>query len=295
VQDLSLHVDTRSPIIFANSLGSDKLNGQAALSDGAALPGTPGSLQARSPSLFTENSGPISKDKLEKRQQNYFAMLRDSQMIESTQLSRPGQHGQLHALGSQTLSGGVFGSLNSPMADGGLWNDSLRMETGMPVSRSTYSLGLGPQRRSSADLFAMPSSGGPSAEKSSPCLSRSFSWPYCFALANLDLQAPSRGPDGRLRTPEGYDGVEGRTHLTQSVFVSTELHHLQVLLDSVRYMALQKRMRARRAGGCAVSIARTARSTLCTSHCYLLSSKTCLDPTEGAQLKEWFRFWILKP
>lgn len=206
------------------SLGSGSLVGNRAVSV-AHVPGK---------AIFDEQSGPITEEKLETRRDLYKSVLSldEGSLCGQGSFPRPSS---VHAGQTPTGSQGVyapFGSLSSPGAEGSRTMDGADMS---PV-------GLHSLKQSAFHHSIEPSNqrqGGQQSKAIEPHISRSFSWPYCQALADMDFQAPRRDEDGMISTCAWPNG-------NAAFFLSTDARHPMAFLGSVLFLG--KRQQARLAG-----------------------------------------------
>ena len=208
--------------------------------------------------LFSEGSGPITQTTLEKRQK----LLQASFSLDGA--------ASLDAAPPPPHLGNPLASLNSPVAAGDGASarspESSRASANpLPAPGSLQRLPTPPSGGLSAgSLSRRPSwrgtaghaRGAPAAAAaaappppSNPCLSRSFSWPYCRALAALDFQGRSRD--------EGMPGGSPRQSATyfSHLFHPTAQRRRQAL--NARYALLHKRLMAQ-----CVPLPRCARASL---------------------------------
>lgn len=210
----------------SSSLGSGSLVGNRAVSV-AHVPGK---------AIFDEQSGPITEEKLETRRDLYKSVLSldEGSLCGQGSFPRPSSVQAAHTPTGSQAAYAPFGSLSSPGAEGSRTMDGADMS---PV-------GLHTLKQSAFQHSAEPSlqkQGGRQAKGNEPHISRSFSWPYCQALADMDFQAPRRDEDGMIKTCAWPNG-------NAAFFLSTDARHPMAFLGSVLFLG--KRQQARLAGWC---------------------------------------------
>eukprot|EP00892_Ulva_mutabilis_P007267 jgi/Ulvmu1/4912/UM201_0004.1 len=205
------------------SLGSGSLMGNRAVS-AAHVPGK---------AIFDEQSGPITEEKLETRRDLYKSVLSldEGSLCGQGSFPRPSSVHAAHTPTESQAAYAPFGSLSSPGAEGSRTMDGADMS---PV-------GLHSLKQSAFQPATEPShkQGVRQAKASEPHISRSFSWPYCQALADMDFQAPRRDEDGMISTCAWPNG-------NAAFFLSTDSRHPMAFLGSVLFLG--KRQQARLAG-----------------------------------------------
>lgn len=231
------------------SLGSGSLIGNRAVS-AAHVPGK---------AIFDEQSGPITEEKLETRREQYKSVLSldDGSLCGQTSFPHASSTHAAHTPTESQSTCPPFGSLNSPRADG--------LDPAEP-----HSTGLHALKASAFQHAAEPPNakqGSELAKSVAPCISRSFSWPYCQALADMDFQAPRRDEDGVISTCAWRNGHAG-------FFLSTDTRHTMAFLGSV--MFLGKRQQARLAGWCVARRSTFADGTAGLILCHYKSSHPCV-------------------
>lgn len=219
------HAATVPPgCIPSASLGSGSLVGNRAVSV-AHVPGK---------AIFDEQSGPITEEKLETRRDLYKSVLSldEGSLCGQASFPRPGSAQAAHTPTGSQAAYAPFGSLSSPGAEGPRTAEVAEMS----------SAGLHSLKLSEFQDAAEPSTskqGVQQTKSANLCISRSFSWPYCQALADMDFQAPRRDEDGMISTCAWRNG-------NAAFFLSTDARHPMAFLGSVLFLG--KRQQARLAG-----------------------------------------------
>lgn len=206
------------------SLGSGSLVGNRAVS-AAHVPGK---------AIFDEQSGPITEEKLESRRVLYKSVLSldEGSLCGQASFPRPSSAQAVHTPTGSQAAYAAFGSLSSPGAEG-----PHTVEAADMTSAGLHSLNLSAFQN--APEASNPKLGVMQTKSVEPCISRSFSWPYCQALADMDFQAPRRDEDGMISTCAWPNANAG-------FFLSTDARHPMAFLGSVLFLG--KRQQAHLAG-----------------------------------------------
>jgi hypothetical protein len=196
----------------SSSIGSAGLPAQRALS------ATPGKFPRH---IMIGESGPLSEDKVNQREKQYLDII--------GQGSFPGQ---LPRPGSATLPSSSTPEL--PLVPTSISHID---DPSTTTHESVYDGAAVPDfpPRMAADAMQGSTISAP--------ITRTFSWPYCQALASMDFQALARDEDGFLKTSAVKD--DGKC-LHHGLFLGTDPRHPTVLLGSVYFVGDRQKARLNR-------------------------------------------------
>jgi hypothetical protein len=199
-------------------------------------------------SLLSERSGPISEEKLLARQRvfaqtvflaNSPSLDSQAQQLNDGSLSSPGLPGSAGPPVATATAVRADSSRRSRYCTNGQAALSRQATPSSPASQSKPASKLSQRitfSPASPFVDGAPPLPMPCRAGDSTVLSRSFSWPYDSALANLDFQHRGRLPDG---VPSPQESANFFSHLC----LPTEARPRQAL--NARYVLLHKRMMAR--------------------------------------------------